>query len=155
MTEASDTQPPGEVGDLTALSLRLQPSLQLTLILAVLHAGALLCLLCVALAPILHALLTMLVCASAYRTLRRDARLSSPDAVVELSWLQRGEWRLSMRSGEELHAQLRMDSYAHPKLVFLNFRPSREGRRTVVVLPDMVAPAPALRRLRRRLRGTW
>ncbi len=143
-----------DTADSRALTLHLHASVHLAAALTLVHAGALLCLLIVELPLIAGGALAALVCASAWRTLRRDARLSSPDAVLALTCPARGEWRLATRGGRVLHATLGPGSCAHPRLVILNFRLAPEGRRRpVVLLPDMVAPPAALRHLRRRLRN--
>lgn len=144
------SSPPAGQG---ALALRLRASRSLALILAVVHLGAVLCLVPSVLAPPLKGLLAALALLSAVRNVRRHARLRSPDAVVQIACTEDGQWCLHTRSGRVLAARLRPGSYVHPALVLLDFRVGPGGtRRAVVILPGMAAPPSALRRLRQRLR---
>lgn len=136
------------------LSLHLRPSARLTIVLAGAHLGAAACVLAAALPLFAKGLLGALVLASMWHSIRRDARLRGADAVRELHWTGAGEWRLTLRSGRTLNAQLRPGSYVHASLVVLSLRLGPGGRRrTLVLLPEMAAPAHALRRLRQRLRA--
>lgn len=89
---------------------------------------------------------------SLYLSLRGHALLSSPRAIVQVSWEGQGVWRLRQRNGIEWIGELLPGYFAEPRLVLLNFvlRPWRR-RASVVFLPDNIE-SEALRRLRVRLR---
>lgn len=77
-----------------------------------------------------------------------------PKALTRLTWHapedgQRG-WTLHTTSGAQIEAQLRGDSYVHPRLMVLRFSGNDARTYTRVLLGDE-ADADTLRRLRARL----
>ncbi len=80
-----------------------------------------------------------------------------PSSIIALEWQADGRWRACRRDGGKEALVLMPDSFVHPALLVLNFRPAGVGgwrrwrRRSVVLLPDS-ADRDTLRRLRARLR---
>lgn len=75
-----------------------------------------------------------------------------PDAVVACTLpASQGPWHLRCRRGIAYHADLREDTWVHPRLILLNFQRRDGGRVTMVLASDSLDPH-VLRRLRVRLR---
>lgn len=136
------------------LYLKRHPSRILAVYLAAVHSGVLALLPWLALAWELATLLSMAIIASFCLSLRSQALLLSPKAIVEISWDSERVWRLRQRNGIEWVGKLLPGCFVGPRLVVLNFALGSQWRRAgVVLLPDNANPE-TLRRLRVRLRAT-
>lgn len=135
----------------TALSLEPRPSRRFALFLTATHCGAAVMVLISGLAWWTDALLCAFIVASAVYLYLRHVSLSHACAVVRLTWVRHGDWRLVTADGAEHGAELQGDSYVHPWLVILNFGLEPRGRTSVVLFPDSLHEDD-FRRLRVRLR---
>lgn len=136
------------------LYLKRYPSRVLAVYLVAVHGGVLALLPGLALWWELKALLSLAILVSFYLSLRGQALLLSPRAIVQISWDGHNVWRLRQRDGRERVGKLLPGGLVGPRLVVLNFVLGPWWRRaSVVLLPDNVNPE-VLRRLRVRLRIT-
>jgi len=78
-------------------------------------------------------------------------REHDPAGIHRLVWEVDDDWTLWCNDSTELVGQLRPDSYESIWLVILRLQLQQGGRRTVVILPDML-DRQSFRRLRVRLR---
>lgn len=131
--------------------LERSPSRTLVIFLTVTHGVGLLLLPWLALPWGLAWILGVGIVVSFYLNLRGHALLSSPRAIVQITWDGQGAWRLRQRNGRERVGQLLPGYFAGPRLVLLNFALGPWRRTSVVLLPDN-SESEALRRLRVRLR---
>jgi len=81
----------------------------------------------------------------------RRTRLNHPARIHRLVWEADDDWVLWCNDSTELVGQLRPESYESILLVILRWQLQRGGRRTLVILPDML-DRQSFRRLRVRLR---
>jgi toxin CptA len=134
------------------LCLKRRPSRILIVFLVAIHGGALGLLPWLALPWGLVILLGVGVMVSGYLSLREQALLATPRAIVQVSW-DRGEdsWHLYQRDGRERVGKLFTGYFIGPRLVILNFVLGPWWRRVnIVFLPDNTDPE-SLRRLRVRM----
>lgn len=136
------------------LCLKRCPSRTLAVFLTALHGGGLLLLPWLAIPWELAGCLGIGISVSFYLSLRGQALLSSPRAIVQVSWDGQGVWRLRQRNGIEWIGKLLPGYFSGPHLVLLNFILRPWWRQAnVVFLADNIEPE-TLRRLRVRLRVT-
>lgn len=83
----------------------------------------------------------------------RRTRLNDPARIYRLMWEVDDDWTLWCNDSSEIVGQLRPESYESTWLVILRLQLQQGGRRTVVILPDML-DRQSFRRLRVRLRQT-
>ena len=83
----------------------------------------------------------------------RRTRLNDPARIYRLMWEVDDDWTLWCNDSSEFVGQLRPESYESTWLVILRLQLQQGGRRTVVILPDML-DRQSFRRLRVRLRQT-
>lgn len=81
----------------------------------------------------------------------RRTRVNDPARIHRLVWEADDDWTLWCNYSTELVGQLRSDSYESIWLVILRLQLQQGGRRTLVLLPDML-DRQSFRRLRVRLR---
>jgi len=81
----------------------------------------------------------------------RRTRVNDPARIHRLVWEADDDWALWCNDSTELVGQLRPDSYESTWLVILRLQLQQGGRRTVVILPDML-DQQSFRRLRVRMR---
>ena len=81
----------------------------------------------------------------------RRTRVNDPARIHRLVWEADDDWTLWSNDSTELVGQLRPDSYESIWLVILRLQLQQGGRRTLVLLPDML-DRQSFRRLRVRLR---
>ena len=81
----------------------------------------------------------------------RRTRENDPARIHRLVWEADDDWTLWCNDSTELVGQLRPDSYESIWLVILRLQLQQGGRRTLVLLPDML-DRQSFRRLRVRLR---
>jgi len=81
----------------------------------------------------------------------RRTRENDPARIHRLVWEADDDWTLWCNDSTELVGQLRPDSYESTLLVILRLQLEQGGRRTLVLLPDML-DQQSFRRLRVRLR---
>ena len=81
----------------------------------------------------------------------RCIREHAPVRIYRLVWELDDDWTLWCNDSTELVGQLRPESYESTWLVILRLQLQEGGRRTVVLLPDML-DRQSFRRLRVRLR---
>ncbi|MDH3948680.1 MAG: hypothetical protein OEU74_06940 [Gammaproteobacteria bacterium] len=81
----------------------------------------------------------------------RRTRLNDPAHIYRLVWEADDDWTLWCNDSTELVGQLRPESYESTWLVILRLQLQQGGRRTIVILPDML-DRQSFRRLRVRLR---
>ena len=81
----------------------------------------------------------------------RRTREHDPARIHRLVWEADDDWTLWCNDSTELVGQLRSDSYESIWLVILRLQLQQGGRRTLVLLPDML-DRQSFRRLRVRLR---
>jgi hypothetical protein len=81
----------------------------------------------------------------------RRTRLNDPARIHRLVWEADDDWTLWCNDSTELVGQLRPESYESTWLVILRLQLQQGGRRTIVILPDML-DRQSFRRLRVRLR---
>ena len=81
----------------------------------------------------------------------RRMRLNDPTRIVRLVWEVDDDWTLWSNDSTELVAQLRPETYESRWLVILHLQLQQGGRRSLVILPDML-DRQSFRRLRVRLR---
>jgi hypothetical protein len=77
--------------------------------------------------------------------------VNDPARIHRLVWEVDDDWTLWCNDSTELVGQLRPDSYESTLLVILRLQLQQGGRRTLVLLPDML-DRQSFRRLRVRLR---
>ena len=85
------------------------------------------------------------------RTWRLQVRRRHANAVRSLKWGAENHCLLGLYSGQEQHLDLCEQAFLAPWLVILHFNNQRYGRRTLVLLPDMV-DRDLFRKLRVRLK---
>jgi len=83
----------------------------------------------------------------------RRTRLNNPARIYRLMWEVDDDWTLWCNDSSEIVGQLRPESYESTWLVILRLQLQQGGRRTIVILPDML-DRQSFRRLRVRLRQT-
>lgn len=83
----------------------------------------------------------------------RRTRLNNPARIYRLMWEVDDDWILWCNDSSEIVGQLRPESYESTWLVILRLQLQQGGRRTIVILPDML-DRQSFRRLRVRLRQT-
>lgn len=81
----------------------------------------------------------------------RRTRVNDPARIYRLMWEVDDDWTLWCNDSSELVGQLRPESYESTWLVILRWQLQQGGRRTLVILPDML-DRQSFRRLRVRLR---
>jgi toxin CptA len=136
------------------LYLKRHSSRTLVVYLVVAHSGILALLPWLALSWALIVSFMVAIVTSFYFSLRRQALLSSPRAIVQIIWDSQNVWLLHQRNGIECVGKLLPSCFVGPRLVVLNFVVGFWWRRiSVILLPDNV-DSEALRRLRVRLRIT-
>ncbi len=136
----------------TPLRLRLEPSRGLAVVYVALAAGGLGVVAWAGLPWVSWLGLALAAAGLCMPILRRHAWLSSPAAVVALSWESDGRWLLTRADGSQCEAWLQGDSLSHARLVVLNFRrPGRLWPVSVLLTPGRVG-RQAFRRLRVRLK---
>jgi toxin CptA len=132
--------------------LCLRPSWILTGVLGVAHTGAVLCLIPLALPWAMKVLAGLLVLANLVYTVGYHGWRCTPNAPVAVILTPEGGWQVVTWRGEQWDGMLLPDSYLHPWLTVLRFRPPGRLPISVILVPDGVDPA-AFRRLRVRLGG--
>lgn len=127
--------------------IALRPSRRLALLLAAAHAGVLLLLPALPLAPWTQAVLGALLLFSAMDVIRRHALRRGVHSVVALDFSDREQLRVRTRDG--WHAgQVLGSSLVSPALLILNIRLESRRLPVHVVIPGDSADAEDLRRLR-------
>lgn len=133
------------------LRLQLQRSWQMTLVLLVMHIGAVVCLLPTTLPPLLKVLAGLAVTGHFLFTNRHHALHRGSQSVTEFSYTEMGKLELWTRDGSQVQAVLIPGSYLHPLLGVLRYRVVPWRCQSVVWLSDGLEQEMA-RRLRVRLR---
>lgn len=140
------------------IRLALHRSPYLALLFFLVHGGALGCLVVVELALSMKFMIGIAIIFSMFSSICGHALRCSRSCVVTLLWTPEGVWQLWTRGGSVITGNLEpgwglwSTGYVHPYLVVLNFDIGRRFAKPVVLTPDMVDDADALRRLRIRLR---
>ena len=78
-------------------------------------------------------------------------RLNDPARIVRLVWQADDDWTIYCNDSTEQLAQLRPETYETRWLVILHWQLAQGGRRSLIILPDMLE-RQCFRRLRVRLR---
>lgn len=122
----------------SAPPLHLEPriSLQLSMLLLIVHGLALIAIMALTLPVWVYLALVTLVILNFYITFNHHVLGRSRKAVLSMVWGGEGEWSLMTADGEVHEAKLLPGSYVHPLLVILNFILNGGSRRTVVLLKD-------------------
>ncbi|MGE0558269.1 MAG: protein YgfX [Burkholderiales bacterium] len=126
----------------------LRPSRRLVLLLGAAHAGVLLLLPVLPLAPWTQAVLGALLLFSAMDAIRRHALRRGVHSVVALDFSDREQLRVRTREGHWHAGQVLGSSLVSPALVILNLRLESRFLPVHVVIPGDSADAEDLRRLR-------
>jgi toxin CptA len=137
-------------GSETPLRAELRPSRRLFLLLCGSHLGAAASVLAAAIPLWLQMPALAALGLSAWRVLRRYARLSDPRSVRALATRTANAWELRLASGETVVVERLPTALVHPWLVIVHFRAGRERRWAVPVMADML-DSETHRRLRVRL----
>ena len=119
--------------------------------LIVIHALALVVLVAPLNLPVLVRLVLALMIVISFLWYWRRTRLRNPARIVRLVWEADDDWTLWCNDSTEHVGQLRPESYESIWLVILRLQLEQGGRRTIVILPDML-DRQSFRRLRVRLR---
>ncbi len=133
------------------LHVRPHSSRQLALALLLIHAAAMAAVLSLPLPPWLTLAIAGSVIMSLYYTFNTHVLGRGRSALGSAVWEREGDWTLMSAYGEAMPAQLRPTSYAHPRLLLLNFATQAHGSRSLVLMPDSL-DARTFRRLLVRLR---
>jgi toxin CptA len=134
------------------LYLNRYPSHTLVVYLAAIYGGTLALLPWLALPWGLMVFLNIAIFTGFYFSLHNQALLSSPRAIVQITWDSQSVWLLHQRNGIEYVGKLLSGYFVGPRLVVLSFVVGIWWRRKNVVLLSDNVDSEALRRLRVRLR---
>jgi toxin CptA len=140
----------------TVLTIHLQPSYRLAVILVLAHLVAAGLLWPLALSWNIAVIIVAMLIVSLFYYLRKDAMLTAQNAVVVLT-LPDDEMTcvLTTRSGESVACSIQGSSFVASYLTVINLKPSQKFfARSVVILPDGI-DAEEFRRLRVWLRWRW
>jgi toxin CptA len=123
------------------LRLGFKPSRQLTTYLVLGHFIAATCALSVSLLPWLKLLLLSLLLMSLLYSLRNQVWRTWPFSIVALQFEHDGTVFMQYRNGKLLEAQVLGSSFVAPYLTIILLKTNQAWfARSVVVLPDMLAP---------------
>ncbi len=112
----------------TPLTIEPRSSRWLLSLILFVHGGAIMVLLALDEWPwLLRLAIVVPVLVSFWFALGKQGWRQSPIGICRLVWQLDNDWRLELRSGETLTAELRPSSFLHPWLVILNLRV--KGRR--------------------------
>jgi len=89
----------------------------------------------------------VLLIATTFPVIRRHILLSDPRSPVALSINADNQWRMMLRSGEEINASLQPDYFVTPGLIVMNFELLKHCRCSLVLFGDSAQP-DVLRKLR-------
>jgi toxin CptA len=121
------------------LNIRLKPSLYLALLLSAAHAIVIGLVLALPLPIGLKLVITLVICISLVFYLKRNARLASPNSIIELQIDEDCACIIDMRNGKRLDCILLPTSYVSASLTILNLKTNGELlARHVVILPDAI-----------------
>lgn len=137
------------------MTIHLQPSYRLAVILVLAHMVAAGLLWPLALPWNITVIIVVTLIASLFYYLRKDAMLTAQNAVVVLTLPDEMTCVLTMRSGESIACSIQGNSFVAPYLTVINLKPSQKFfTHSVVILPDGI-DAEEFRRLRVWLRWRW
>lgn len=104
------------------LSIELRPSRYLAAFLLLTHGGVILMVLFLSIAWWAQWIVSLSMVISFWILIRCYVTRQSRWSVLKMRLESDGSWHLKMRSGEELKASLKGDSFSAEKLLILNFR---------------------------------
>ena len=136
----------------TRLEFRPRPSRILARFLLAVHAAAAIAVVYCVPDHFGIAALLVFVGISYYWNYRRHILMTAGRSPRRVICEQDRSWYLQDRAGEVREAELMPSSYLHPKLVVLNFRLTKSGRRRNLVLCSDSLDVRSLRQLRQHLR---
>jgi len=137
------------------LSIQLQPSRQLAILLSLAHCTAAGVFWPLALPAVVKIMITLSLAVSLYYYLRRYAWLVSSQSVMALHLTGRNHCKIITRAGKSIDTVIDASTFAAPYMTVLCLQVKRPHRyRTVVILPDSI-DANSFRRLRIWLKWKW
>ncbi|QOJ08495.1 protein YgfX [Nitrosomonas sp. H1_AOB3] len=137
------------------LSIQLQPSSRLAVLLSLAHCTAAGVFWPLALPVVVKLIITLLLAGSLYYYLRRYAWLTSPRSIVALHLTGRNSCRMKAHADEYIDTVVDTSTFVAPYMTVLCLRKERTKHYyTVVILPDSI-DANSFRRLRVWLRWKW
>ena len=137
------------------MSIHIKPSLQLVILLSLVHFVATGLLWTLALTLGIKAIGTFVLIISLIYYLKQDALLTANNAVVAFALSDEMQCALTTRSGESIACSILGSTFVAPYLTVLNLKPVENFfTRSVVILPDSM-DAEEFRQLRVWLRWRW
>lgn len=137
------------------MSIHIKPSLQLVILLSLVHFVATGLLWMLALTLGIKAMGTFVLIISLIYYLKQDALLTANNAVVALALSDEMQCALTTRSGESIACSILGSTFVAPYLTVLNLKPAENFfTRSVVILPDSM-DVEEFRQLRVWLRWKW
>jgi toxin CptA len=133
------------------LRVKPKPSPFLGLIFSIIHFGAVLIVLIIAIPFWLALILSLIAVASGAHAIRRHAMHVTDDAIELAIMEANGDWYVKQKSGKESSAQLIGDSFVSLYLVVLNFQLETGKRSSLILIPGMLSE-DEFRQLRIRLK---
>jgi len=129
------------------LNCSLHTSLKLILLLAIIHGGAIICLIFATMPVGLKYAAIVFCLFNVLHLIRKYALLSHPNAILHCKALDNTAWQLTNKRGEKMIAYLLGDSWQSRWLYVLNFRLKDSSQRISVVLFSDALGKSAFRRL--------
>ncbi len=137
------------------LSIQLQPSKQLAILLSLAHCTAAGAFWPLALPMIVKMIIIFLLAGSLYYYLRRYAWLISAQSIVALHLTGRNQCELKTNTGSAIDTVIDASTFVAPYMTVLCLKEDQIHRyRTVVILPDGI-DADSFRQLRIWLKWRW
>lgn len=137
------------------LSIRLQPSRQLAMLLGLAHCTAAGVFWPLMLPVTAKIMITLLLAGSLYYYLRRYAWLVSPQSIVTLHLTGKNNCKIETYAGESIHTFIDASTFVALYMTVLCLKTAQRNRyHTVVILPDSIE-TNSFRRLRVWLRWKW
>lgn len=133
------------------LLIRPRPSRVLAVMLALVHLGAVSCIVALPVSAWIRGPAVVAVLLSLARYLWRGWSGRDSETVRALYWAPDGAWMVTDASGRRHPAILNGETFVSPFLTILNLKLHDGSGRSVVLLPDSIEPR-RLRRLNARLR---
>lgn len=139
----------------SALSIQLQPSRQLAVLLSLAHCTAAGVFWPLALPVVVKIMITLLLAGSLYYYLRRYAWLAFPQSIMTLHLTGRNRCKIETCVGKSINTVIDASTFVAPYMTVLCLKIEQTYRyRTVVILPDNI-DAGSFRRLRVWLKWRW
>ncbi|WP_074927008.1 protein YgfX [Nitrosomonas eutropha] len=140
---------------MNALSIQLQPSRQLAMLLSLAHCTAAGVFWPLALPVVVKIMITLLLAGSLYYYLQRYARLAFPQSIMTLHLTGRNHCKIETCAGKSINTVIDASTFVAPYMTVLCLKMEQTYRyRTVVILPDSI-DADSFRRLRVWLKWKW